>query len=162
MSCAPFVPSDPDVVRRMLELAKVGPGDVVYDLGCGDARILVMAVRKFKADKAIGYEIKDDVYKTATAEVERLRLQGRIRIVHGDFASSDLSEASVITLYLTTYGNEQLKPKIQREARRGTRIVSHDFKITGWKQVVEERFQGHSIHLYRIPEAFVEASQTST
>jgi tRNA A58 N-methylase Trm61 len=154
LSCAPFVPSDPEVVRRMLELAEVGPGDTLYDLGCGDARILIMAVRRFKADKAVGYELKDDIYKTAVSEVERVGLQNRIHIVNSNFSESHLSEASVITLYLTTYGNEQLRPKIEKEAKPGTRIVSHDFRMTNWKHVLEDRFKGHSIHLYKIPDAY--------
>lgn len=160
MSLAPFVPSDPEVVRRMLELAEVGPGDTIYDLGCGDARILIMAVRRFKADKAVGYELKDEVYKTAIAEVERVGLQDRIHVVNSNISESNLSEASVITLYLTTHGNEQLRPKIEKEARPGTRVVSHDFRMTGWKHVLEDRFQGHSIHLYKIPDAY-EKSNTA-
>ncbi len=138
----------------MLELAEVGPGDVVYDLGCGDARILIMAVRKFKADRAVGYELKEDVYKTAKAEVERLDLQGKIHIVNANFSASDLSDASVITLYLTTAGNESLRLKMETEARPATRVISHDFKVAGWRITTEERFEGHSVYLYRIPDAY--------
>ncbi len=154
MACAPFVPSDPVVVRRMLELAEVGPGDVVYDLGCGDGRILVMAVRRFKADLAVGYEIRREVYETAVARVERVRLQDKIRIMNDNFSTGNLSDASVITLYLTTAGNENLRPKMEAEAKPETRVVSHDFRVTGWRISREERLKGHSIHLYRIPDAY--------
>ena len=135
-------------------MAEVGPGDVVYDLGCGDGRILVMAIRKFKADRAVGYELREDVYKTARAEVERLGLQDKIHVMNSNFSASDLSDASVITLYLTTAGNESLKSKMETEARPATRVISHDFKMAGWKITTEERFEGHSVYLYRIPDAY--------
>ena len=157
MSCAPYVSSDPEVVRRMLEIANVGADDLVYDLGCGDARILVASVKDFKAGGAVGYEIKDDVYATALSAIEKLNLQDRIKVVHEDLFNADISKATVITLYLTHSANERLRGKLEKEARSGTRIVSHDFKVPEWEPSFREEFGTHTIYLYQIPDAFTRA-----
>ena len=149
---APYSPTPPRIVRRMLKIARVGPGDVVYDLGCGDGRILIMAVKEFGAKKAVGYEIGEEVYRTALREVERLGLD-RIRLVKGDLFEADLSEATVITLYLDDLTNKRLKPKLEREARVGARIVSYAYGIKGWKAAEKERLHGDTIFLYTVPEA---------
>jgi tRNA A22 N-methylase len=137
----------------MLEIAEVGPDDTLYDLGCGDARILITAVEKFGAKKAVGYEIKKDVYKIALSTVESHKLKRRIKIINGDLFNADISKATVITLYLTGSGNEELKPKLERETRPGARIVSHDFEIHGWKPIKKENYRGDTLYLYRIPES---------
>jgi len=164
MSVAPFVPSPMDVVREMLKIAGVGPDDVVYDLGCGDGRVLFTAVQEFGAKRAVGYDLNkrfcDDIRKKATS----LGLQDRIQVVNGNFFLADLSPATVITLYLTTSGNSKLRPKLERESRPGTRVVSHDFPIQGWTPSGEGnegyyRFKSHRIYLYRIPEAYGLSSQ---
>lgn len=149
---APYSPTPPRIVRRMLKIARVGPGDVLYDLGCGDGRILIMAVKEFGAKKAVGYEIGEEVYRTALREVERLGL-GRIRLVKGDLFEADLSEATVITLYLDDLTNKRLKPKLEREARVGARIVSYAYGIKGWKPAGKIRLHGDTIFLYTVPEA---------
>lgn len=155
MSCAAYVPSYPKVVRKMLELANVGSDDVVYDLGCGDGRILVMAVKEFGAKKAVGYEIKKDLYKSTLKKIEQQNLNDRINLINGDLFEADISEATVITLYLTTSGNERLRPKLAKEARPGTRVVSHDFSIKGWEATKIEPHSYYSdIYLYIIPDAF--------
>ena len=102
MSRVPLLSSPPEVVKRMLEVAEARPGDVVCDLGCGDGRILIVAVEDFKAKEAVGYEIREDVYKNALEEVARMNLQDKIRIINGDFLEADLSRASVITVYLNS------------------------------------------------------------
>lgn len=152
-SLAPFVPSPPEIVKRMLEVATVRDVDVVYDLGCGDGRILIAAVKDFGAKKAIGFEMRDDLYKQALQEVKKQGLESKISITNGDALAGNLSEATVITLYLTTSGNEKLKPKLINETCNGTRIVSHDFEITGWVPSKKESFYGHSIYLYTIPDS---------
>lgn len=154
MSLAPFVPSRPEVVRRMLELSEAGPNDVVYDLGCGDGRIFLSAVKDFGVRKAVGYEMSGDLYRQVAREVKDQNFQSRIVIMNSDLMNADLSEATVITLYLTTSGNERLKPKLSRETNKGTRIVSHDFEFRGWHPSIKDFFQGHIIYLYIIPEAF--------
>jgi len=154
LSCAPYFSSSPEVVRKMLEIAKVGPGDLVYDLGCGDGRILIAAVKDFKARGAVGYEIREDVYEIALAEIVKHNLQGKIKLIRGDFFKADISRATVITLYLTTAGNEALKPKLEKEARIGARVVSHNYEIPRWRLSYVEKFMGHTIYLYKIPTAY--------
>ena len=154
MSCAPFVSSPHDVVRKMLEVAKASKEDVVVDLGCGDGRILATAVKDFGVRSASGYEIREDLFKTASGEVEKLNLTNKIHIYNRDLFQADLKEATLITLYLTTYANERLKPKLRAEARPGSRIVSHDFMINGWKPSRKENYNEHAIYVYSIPESY--------
>jgi len=159
-SVAPFVPSPPDVVRRMLEVAEVGPDDVLYDLGCGDGRILLMAVQEFKAMKAVGFDLNKVFCDNIMKKVVELHLQDRIQAINENFFLADLSPATVITLYLTTSGNEKLKPKLESEIKPGTRIISHDFPIKGWIPSGAEPhvFNTHNLYLYRIPEAYPKMS----
>jgi len=138
----------------MLEIAQVGADDLVYDLGCGDARILVDAVKEFKAREAVGYEIREDVYATALSVIEKMNLQDRIKVVHEDLFNADISKATVITLYLTSSANERLRRKLEKETKSGTRVVSHDFEVPEWTPSFREEFGTHRIYLYRIPNAF--------
>ncbi len=154
MSCAPFVSSPHDVVRKMLEVAKAGKEDVLVDLGCGDGRILATAVKDFGVRSASGYEIREDLFKTASGEVEKLNLTNKIHIYNRDLFQADLKDATLITLYLTTYANERLKPKLRAEARPGSRIVSHDFMINGWKPSKKENYNEHTIYVYSIPDSY--------
>jgi len=154
MSCAPFVSSPQDVVRKMLEVAKATKDDVVVDLGCGDGRILATAVKDFGVKAAFGYEIREDLFKTASGEVEKLNLTNKVHVYNRDLFQADLKEATLITLYLTTYANERLKPKLRAEAKPGSRIVSHDFMINGWKPSRKENYNEHTIYVYSIPESY--------
>lgn len=149
----PYIPTSLGTAKAMLEIAGVGPKDVVYDLGCGDARLLILAVELFKAKKAVGYEIRKEVYKTALKKVEARKLREKVTMVNGDLFNADLSEATVITLYLTYGANKRLKPKLEKEVRPGTRIVSHDFEMPGWRSTRKERHQGDTIYLYIIPDS---------
>ena len=154
MSCAPFVSSPHDVVKKMLEVGRVTNDDVLCDLGCGDGRILTTAIRDFKAKAAVGYEIREDLFKAASSELEKTNLKERIHIYNRDLFQADLKEATVITLYLTTYANERLKPKLRAEARPGTRIVSHDFMINGWRPSRKENYNEHTIYVYTVPDSY--------
>jgi hypothetical protein len=158
LSRVPLLSSPPEVVKRMLEVAETGPSDVVCDLGCGDGRILIAALEDFNAKEAVGYEIREDVYKNALREVARANLQDRIRIINGDFFEADISTASVITVYLDSFRNERLKLKLERETSSGTRIVSHDYPMPGWQPLREDKFQeddnNHTIYLYVVPASF--------
>lgn len=154
MSCAPYVPSPLNIVWKMLKLADVGPEDVVYDLGCGDGRILFSAIKEFRAKKAVGYELRRDLYKAAVKNVERQNLQKRITIFNYNLFEADISEADVITLYLTTSGNERLKPKLVKEAQLGTRVVSRSFTFNDWQPLKIELFGYTDVNLYIIPDAF--------
>lgn len=161
ISLAPFVPSNEAVVTRMLELARVTPDDVVADLGCGDGRILFSAVQKFGAKSAFGYELRADLYKTVTSKIHKENLGDRIRVFNEDALKADLSDATIITLYLTTSGNSKLKPLLS-QMKDGTRIVSHDFRMDGWAYSKRENFQGHTIYLYNIPESLKQQTNRSS
>jgi len=152
--CLPFVATPPEVVHRMLELAKVSPSDIVMDLGCGDGRVLLSSLSDFGAKMAVGYEIREDLIKDALAIFKSKNLIDRVRLIKGDLLNADLSEASVIAIYLTGTGNDRLRSKFEEEAKPGTRIVSHDFGVDGWKPNKFECFGGHKIYLYVLPEAF--------
>ncbi len=154
MSCAPFVSSPHDVVKKMLEVAKATRDDVLCDLGCGDGRILTTAVKDFGVKAAFGYEIREDLFKTASSEIEKSNLMGKVHIFNRDLFQADLKDATLITLYLTTYANERLKPKLRAEARPGARIVSHDFMINGWKPSRKENYNEHTIYVYSIPDSY--------
>ena len=123
-------------------------------LGCGDGRILITAVNMFRADRAVGYEIREDLCGAALREIERQRVRHRVKLVKGDLFDADLYEATVIALYLDEPTNQQLKLKLEREARDGTRIVSHAYEIKGWRAAREKTVQGNTVYLYRVPESF--------
>lgn len=158
-SLAPYVPSEPYVVKRMLEMAQVGPEDVVFDLGCGDGRILITAVKDFGAKKAVGYEMRSDLYKRALNDVKKEGLVNRIQVINGNLLKADITQATVITLYLTTSGNKRLRPKFEDEVKDGARIVSHAFAISGWYPSIVEELEepyGPVIYLYIMPEGYQE------
>jgi len=101
----PYYPTSPKIVRIMLKIAGVGPGDVVYDLGSGDGRILIMAVKESEAERAVGCEIMEDLCGAALAQVERLGLRGRVKLINGDLFDVDIYEATAIMLYLDELAN---------------------------------------------------------
>ncbi len=150
---APVYPSPQSVVDQMLTLAQVQPGEMVYDLGCGDGRIVIAAAQKFKA-RAVGIEIRREVYERTLARVAMLGLSDQVKIVLGNALRYDLSPADVVTLYLLTSSNERLKPILLRDLKPSARVVSHDFEIRGWKPVTTHRMvvdgHAHMIYLYRI------------
>jgi ubiquinone/menaquinone biosynthesis C-methylase UbiE len=157
-SVAPYVPTPMNVVKTMLELAKAGPGDTVFDLGCGDGRILMMAVEEFGVDRAVGYELNRHLVDTALKNIATKNLNQKIEVAIGDFMGVDLRPATIITLYLTTTGNVKLRPKFQKELQEGTRIISHDFPILEWKTMTPDnevvKVGTHKIFCYKIPEAY--------
>lgn len=158
MFIAPFVPSPPQVVRQMLMLADLKPGEVFFDLGAGDGRTVIMAAKDFGA-RAVGVELREDLAKKASATVYEQSLQDRITLVNGDMFQVDLTSADVIFLYLTTSANEKIKGKLESELKRGVRIVSHDYEVVGWKPTkvinfCENQtlgFPSHTIYLYKKP-----------
>src|SRR5579862_568193 len=129
---APAYPTPQTVVERMLSLAQVKPGETVYDLGCGDGRIVITAAQMFRA-RAVGIEIRRDIYETTLGKVASLGLSDQVQIVHGNALHYDLSPADVVTLYLLTSSNERLKPILEKDLKPSARVVSHDFEIRGWK-----------------------------
>lgn len=153
---APYVPSPPQVIRQMLMLAELKPGEVFFDLGSGDGRTVVMAAKDFKA-RAVGVELREDLVKKALSTIFEQGLQDRITIVNGDMFNVDLTSADVVFLYLTTSANEKVRPKLDSELKTGVRVVSHDYEIVGWRSVRVENFcenqtlgyPSHTIYLYK-------------
>jgi SAM-dependent methyltransferase len=132
MSVAPFVQTPFDVAKKMLDAAQIKPNDVLYDLGCGDGRLIILAARDAGA-RATGVELREDLIATARSEVRRLNLEDKVTVIQGDLFEIPLSEADVVTLFLTPSANERLRPKLEQELRSGARVISHDFEIPGWK-----------------------------
>jgi len=148
----------------MLELADAGADDVVFDLGCGDGRILLTAVEEFGVKKAVGFELDPALCESARGELESRGLKGRVEVVNGDLFHADLSPATLVTLYLTTLVNERLRPKLEDELQEGARVVSHDFPIKSWETAKCDRPSHYAIglrriYLYRVPEAYRRAKQ---
>ena len=150
---APAFPTPQVVVDRMLELAQVKPNETVYDLGCGDGRIVITAAQKFKAH-GVGIEIRRDIYETTLGKVNSLGLSDQVKIIHGNALKTDLRSADVVTLYLLTSSNEKLRPVLEKGLKLNARVVSHDFEIRGWKPAKAEKMmvegRPHMIYLYRL------------
>jgi predicted RNA methylase len=123
---APWSPTPMRQVHRMLKMAEVGPDDLVYDLGCGDGRLIVTAARRYGA-RAVGIEV--DPMRTLWCQglITVLGLRDRVRVVRGDFFAQDLRDADVVTCYLLQRTNEKLEEKLRRELRPGARVVSYEF-----------------------------------
>ena len=144
-----YVPTPYDVVDKMLEMAEVKKGDVVYDLGCGDGRIVVTAAKKFGV-KAAGFDIDPERIKEARENVKKNNVEHLVRIEQKDIFTLDLSEANVVTLYLLPQLNVKLIPQLEK-LKPGSRIVSHDFDMAGVipdKVVHFKSKNGHEHTLY--------------
>ena len=151
----PFVPTPLAVAEKMLELAKVEPDDVVYDLGSGDGRIVILAAQKFGAH-AVGVELDANLYEKSSQRIRELGLQDRARIIHENMFDVNVRHATVVTLYLLTAVNERLRPMLERQLRSGARVVSHDFQVPGWQptqtiQVLSKNGVPSKIFLYVRP-----------
>jgi SAM-dependent methyltransferase len=127
-----FVPTDTTKVREMLTAAQVGAGDLVYDLGCGDGRIVITAVKKYGA-RGVCVDIDPVRIKESRSNADTAGVTDRIEFVEGELFEQDLSKATVVTLYLLPSLNERLRPKLFKELRPGTRIVSNAFDMGPWK-----------------------------
>jgi len=128
---APFLPSPQLVVEKMLEAAHIKAGEIVYDLGSGDGRIVIAAAREFGA-RGVGIEIDPQLVAQSAESARRAGVGDRVRFSAGDLFEADLSDATVVTLYLSPELNLRLRPKLLRELRPGSRIVSHDFDMGDW------------------------------
>lgn len=154
---APYVVTPERAVDKMLEMANPKPGETLYDLGCGDGRILITAAKRYRV-KAIGIEIAEHQAKIAAENVKKAGLQNQVTVIHGDFMRTDLSAANVVTLYLAPIANDTLRPNLERYLRPNTRVVSYDYPIPGWKPVDTAERQGrhgdtHMIYLYEVPDS---------
>ena len=155
---APFVPSPVTVVQHMLKLAELKPGEVLFDLGAGDGRTVIMAAKTFGA-RAVGVELREDLAKKAMSTIHDNGLADRVTIVNGDMFGVNLMSADVVFLYLTTSANDKIRPKMEQELKKGVSVVSHDYEIIGWKPLKVENFcenpqvgyPSHTIYLYEKP-----------
>lgn len=146
-----FVPTRESVADDMLQLARVTSADVVYDLGSGDGRIVMLAAQKYGA-RGVGIEIDPKLVTIARQVAKDGEAEGRVTFIQGDLFDADISPATVVTIYLSPGVNKRLEPKLRKELRPGTRIVSHQFPIGSWSpeetKVAED---GTTLYLYRVP-----------
>jgi SAM-dependent methyltransferase len=145
-----YEPSSPEIVTAMLKLAQVKPSDVVYDLGCGDGRIVIAAAKQFGA-RGVGIDIDPDRIREATENARQAGMGSRVKFLNQDLFESDIREATVVTLYLFPWVNLKLRPKLLRELKPGTRVVSHSHDMGDWKPEKEIEVDGHTIYFWTIP-----------
>jgi SAM-dependent methyltransferase len=144
-----YVPTPTRVVDAMMSLAVVGPKDVVYDLGSGDGRIVIAAARR--GARGVGIELDPALVAEASRNAQKAGVLERVQFVEGDIFTADLSEASVVTLYLLSSINERLRPKLLRELKPGSRIVSHRFGMGDWVPEKTLTVTGQNVLLWRVP-----------
>ncbi len=147
----PFVPTPERVVEKMLEVAKVSPKDVVYDLGSGDGRIVIAAAKKHGA-RAVGIDIDPERIKEARDNARRAGVSDRVQFRQEDLFKADFSEATVVTMYLLTGVNQRLRPKLLAELKPGTRLVSHAFDMGDWKPTQTHKVGTSTVYYWVVPE----------
>jgi protein-L-isoaspartate O-methyltransferase len=151
---APYFPTPEVIVDRMLTLGEVKAGETVFDLGSGDGRMVIDAARKYKAN-AIGVELDDSLYKQSMDRIKNLGLSATARIIHGDLLKQDYSSADVLTVYLLPVATELVTPILEKQLKKGARVVAHDFQFATWKAEravpIEDDGEGraHELYLYR-------------
>ena len=146
-----YVPTPPEVVEAMLKLAKVGPNDVVYDLGSGDGRIPIAAVQTFMAKSAVGIDIDPQRIREANENHKKAGVGDRVRFLNQDLFATPIGEASVVTLYLLQSLNEKLMPKLKKELKPGSRVVSQTFSMgSQWEPEQTIQVGGRNVYLWTI------------
>ncbi len=150
----PFVPTPPEVIDRMLELAQVKSEDVIYDLGSGDGRVLIQAAKRYGA-RGVGVEIDADLVRTAQRNAAKEKVDHLVEFRTGDALATDVSPATVVTLYMLPEFNAKLRPIFDQQLKPGARVVSHDFPIQGWvpdrvEKVKGDFFHDHTVLLFHI------------
>lgn len=160
----PYVPTPQNVVDEMLKLANVTKNDVVYDLGCGDGRLVITAVKKFGAKRGFGVDIDPQRIAESNANAKTAGVTDRVSFAVQDLFQTDLKEASVVTLYLLPAVNLKLRPKLLSELRPGTRVVSHSFDMGDWKpeKTLVVQPGGQILHLWIIPAKGAQSTPTAT
>ncbi len=150
---APYYPTPLTIVEKMLDLGGLKAGEKMFDLGSGDGRIVIMAAQKYHAD-ATGIEMDDDLYRQSIQKIRSLGLEKTARIIHGDIFKQDYSPGNLITVYLLPVSNDKVRPLLEKQLKKGTRVVSHDFPFRDWtpdKEVtIEDDGEGrsHTLYLY--------------
>lgn len=146
----PYVPTPQDVVNEMLKLANVTPSDTVYDLGCGDGRIVITAAQKFGA-RGTGVDINPERIRDAEQNAKSAGVDGKVRFIESDLFQADIHDATVVTLYLLPSVNLRLKPKLLSDLKPGTRVVSHSFSMGEWQPDKTTDVGGRTLYLWVIP-----------
>ena len=147
----PYVPSPNVVVDGMLKLGNVKSTDTLYDLGCGDGRIVIAAAKQYGAH-AVGVDIDPERIREARENAKAAGVENLVKFVEGDLFKADIRNATVVTLYLLPNVNVKLRPKLMSDLKPGTRIVSHSFDMEGWKPEREEVVDGRHLYLWVIPD----------
>ena len=145
-----YQPTSPAITMAMLELAGVTERDVVYDLGCGDGRVVITAAQKFGA-RGVGIDIDPERIKEARENARKAGVTGKVKFRNEDLFESDIREAPVVTLYLFPWVNLKLRPKLLRELKPGTRIVSHSHDMGDWRPEKEIEVEGDNIYFWTVP-----------
>lgn len=156
-----YVPTPPEVVDRMLKIAKVGKNDILYDLGSGDGRIPIAAVQKYGVKKATGIDIDPQRIKEANENAQKAGLTGKVQFLQQDLFKTDFSDATVVTLYLLPELNVKLRPQLLK-LKPGTRIVSHAFDMGEWKPEKVEQVDGRTVYFWTVPKQIPANLQQST
>lgn len=146
----PYVPTRTPVLDAMLKLANVSKNDVLYDLGCGDGRIVIKAAKEYGA-KGIGVDIDPERIKEANANARAAGVADKVNFIHGDLFDADFSKATVVTLYLLPSVNMKLRPILLQQLEPGTRIVSHAFDMGDWEPDEMQVVDGTKIFLWTVP-----------
>lgn len=146
-----FVPTPHEVVKRMLELAKVGPDDIHYDLGSGDGRIVIAAVKDFKAKRGVGIDLDPQRIKEANENKAKAGVGDKVEFKEQNIFETDLREATTVSMYLLTSINIRMRPKLLSELKPGTRIATHAFNMGEWKPEHEESVGGYQVYLFIVP-----------
>jgi ubiquinone/menaquinone biosynthesis C-methylase UbiE len=150
---APYYPTPETIVEKMLQLGGLKSGEKMFDLGSGDGRIVIMAAQKFHAD-ATGIEMDNDLYRQSMEKIRSLGLEKTARIVRGDILNQDYKSADLVTVYLLPNSNDKVQPLLEKQLKKGTRIVAHDFEFRAWKpdkvEQIEDDGEGrsHTLYLY--------------
>ena len=147
----PYVPTKEEVVDKMLQMAGVGPKDIVYDLGSGDGRIVIAAARKYGA-KGMGVDIDPQRIREAKENAKAANVTDKVTFKQADLFSVDVSPATVVTLYLLPSVNMKLRPKLLSELKPGTRVVSHNYDMGDWKPDQTVELEGHTVYLWTVKE----------
>ncbi len=154
----PFVPSPEGVVQGMLKLAGVTSSDTVYDLGCGDGRIVITAAKTYGAH-AVGVDINPERVAEARENAKKAGVENLVRFEENDLFEADIHPATVVTLYLLPDVNRRLRPRLMEQLKPGVRVVSHSFDMGDWKPDREETVDGRHIYLWTIPDKNGEAKK---
>jgi predicted RNA methylase len=152
---APYYPTPETIVEKMLQMGGLKAGEKVFDLGSGDGRIVIMAARKFRAE-AVGVEIDDKLYRKSMEGIQKLGLEKTARIIKGDLLKQDYSSADLVTVYLLPESiNNKVQPLLDKQLKKGARVVAHDFEFRNWTPEKVENIaddgegRSHTLYLYR-------------